>query len=1378
MATQAGLVIQKWVLAAVREARSERRPGVALASLRRMAHYGLLVLFGVQLALYTGCNTGSRNEFMQGPPPPPTGVPRIESMSPQFGCGGDVVTIIGQNFSLVPSENIVTFRSNDGSGTEFTGEVLTVTATGPVGPNTPATMSVRVPTAVRNSTVELDVVVGGQLLDAFGTADFCGCPVVIGAVYGNDNDGVASANIASVITTTVITVYGYNVRLINSATIIDEDSNLVMATVTPGVPAGANFAIPPTMEAATITVPNGIVIDECDESGLLTLRFSAPCTVDGSALAGNDFPLMVQKSPGGASGLVPATISGVLLPAGVRSGLIDVQFSLLSAPASELWDVTIEYEDGSGTGIWNPATIVGEPTPGLVENLVCGIPLHQSTVGGIVGPGHVHKVTWDSAMDLPMEGNTRLRLTPTPAGASNFLCDPTRLTTESLAYNNTSIVGGMGASSIVEDFSTTARFDATAMLDFPTADWDVGAGVLRGTGAVQGTESPFGTGMIDVVLSGDRMYEINTDIPEIIDVTNLGMPITILGGPSAPNPGDPMNEFHCRTFFWEAPGPNNPDNVMLAGDLPLVIRCSGTGDVTEIASRLDGSINLDGADGTEGTQTAIGTGGMGILGGGNGGDGGQVDTNPMAQEITNLVQPGDGANGGGRGGQSTSYATQNGSSSPRPGPGGGGGHATAGEAGRNQNTNQPTSMPGDGGPARGDATLAFRTTGSGGGGGGGASFRVSGNSQLQARFGGGGGAGGGGFDIYVNGTIAITGNITANGGDGKRGTPGINAGGGGGGSGGMIAIRAEGGIALASDNLLLARGGEGDGQSEDFRGGHGADGRIRLESNGGISYGGLNDFTNVQPTVGSNGVSVGVASGTIPVGAGVDGSLDLSIAAFPPGEYLLNTGPNMIPGFPPPGQINSPTGTPVLNNPAASGTGTFEFTVLNIPAGYTLRAFGDNPLVIGVQTDAIIEGTISVSGTNGGIPDFPMAGTPTPGSGGIAGAGGGAGGLGGVSDGATTNNGADGTLPPGLPPELNGTLPPIGSPGPAGNPVPINPATPAIGGQSVATGVAGSAGGGGYANNGVAGGQETGGAPANGTHGDGGSRFGNNSFVGPSGAPLIVGGPGGGAGGAGLNSPGSGGGGGGGYLEMNVGGLFRVAASAEILARGGNAYRAAVEGGNGGGGAGGAIVLRGRGLTQFEAPGPVVSVTGGMPNLDPTMDATLMGMVSYTPNTDLNGGSGSSGRIRVESPVGFNTTTPAPCPVTIPDVDPTDGVCPAPSVGLLLRSGTGISEAQTTSYPVSIGGSAVLVSGAVFAAPTITPNPTSGAPTVQVFYRGATDNFDLPGTLTPFSGWSQDPGSIEGASVIQKLFRLFGSANQVGGTAQPTVDMIDTPFTF
>lgn len=1328
--------------------------------LRRMTPLAMAVLFGMTL-LIGGCDTGSRNETgPPPPPPPPVGTPRLISVGTQNGSGGDEITIVGENFNLDPMQNSVVFVASDLSGVDLAGEVISVTQTGTVGGNAQTTMVVRVPTGVRNSNIDLDVVVDGELTNALvqGSTAFCGDPVILGAIYGNDNEGFFSVDLAGGVTPGSVIIYGYNVGILQSATFTDESANIVAAaTITPGLPMGVTFTLPTGIDAATVELPNGLTLNDCADSAIAKLNVTTACANDGTILNAQEVDIRFRKDIGGSPGDMPATIVGCIVPFGVHAGDIEITYSLLSEPASEEWDMLFEFEPVFGTGVWQTCT---PAEPGQELARVCGVAEQGSTVGGIVGPGHIHKFVWASGADLPgANGKTRVRLTPVPEPSTNFLCEPTIFITEPIGYNNdiVDVATFMGSATIDEDFATSQFLGDPGMA--PQGELDVAAGVLRGTAVPGAVDSPFSTGMADIVLEAFREYEIFTDGGDITDVTDPNSPIPLFG--VNPNPGDGDSEFHVRTFICE------PDAVVtIVGDAPLVVRCSGTGNAEDVVCRIDGILDVSGEDGTDGTSTAAGTGGLGLAGGGNGGDGGAVDTNATAQLITNVDAATDGGNNGGKAGQNTTFATQDGSTSQgRGAPGGGGGHLTAGEDGLNANVSLPAATPAKGGPARGSDDRAVRTAGSGGGGGGGAPFRLSPtNPQLQARYGGGGGAGGGSIDFIVDGTISVAGQILANGGAGERGTPGTSAGGGGGGSGGGIGLFATGGISLTDTSLLVARGGDGGGQQPNFLGGAGADGRIRLEANGGVNYSGLVDFTGLQPSLNSPGVTAGVASGTIDSGTAVDGSLDLTGEM---GEFTINTNT---------GAIIDPAGMTLLTS--MSGNGEFNFLRMVVPVDVTIRAFGDNPLIFRVQQNASVAGIIDVSGTDGGVPDFMDPANPTPGIAGIGGAAGASGGEGGISDGTNTIDGGHGSLPGGLPASLVGSVPPFGGGGSTGSTLPTATADPAGGGETVAAGAAcgaictpGAGGGGGYAQDGS---DASGVADAE--HGVGGSSFGNSSFVDPATGALLQTGGGGGAGGGASNSspdgiaahsPGSGGGASGGYLEINVGGVFQLESTAQILAEGGDSYRAAAFGGNGGGGAGGAIVLRGNGLNVFDAP--TISVSGGLANQDPSAFA------NYMPNSDNSGGNGSSGRIRIESPIGFNTAPPVDCAAV---QIPTSGVCPDPTIGAFLGATAVTSFAQFGPYPVGPGGD-VTTSGAEFQDAVVTPTPIAGgAPTVQILYRGWTHSVDVPGTIEQLSGFASDPTGLTGASFFEVLYLLYGAPLPGGGVTQPTVDNVSLPIDF
>ncbi|MFQ5655378.1 MAG: hypothetical protein ACE5GW_11690, partial [Planctomycetota bacterium] len=473
------------------------------------------------------------------------------------------------------------------------------------------------------------------------------------------------------------------------------------------------------------------------------------------------------------------------------------------------------------------------------------------------------------------------------------------------------------------------------------------------------------------------------------------------------------------------------------------------------------------------------------------------------------------------------------------------------------------------------------------------------------------------------------------------------------------------------------------------------------------------------------------------------------------------------------GELRDSSGALLLG--AASGTGEFQFTLLRLPEGVTLRATGANPLIMRVSGLADIAGTIDVSGEDGGIPDLADPQGPQPGAGGLAGAGGGAGGGGGSTRAAGLEEGHAGEFPPSMPLSLIDDDPPYGGGGPGGGPLPVPLAWPAEGGETVegdAGCSAGAAGGGGHA---VAG--DDGSTILNlcGIDGGGGSIYGATLFLVPDpqdpedSIELLVGGAGGGGGGGHhdaatqAESPGSGGGGGGGFIELTAGGPLFIRAGAAFLARGGNAFMAPENAGNGGGGAGGAIRLRGGSLTVLESGpegGPLFDVTGGSANVDPSPLNP-----GYAPNLQPSAGHGGHGRIRIESALGFSTGGES--------LD----VAPMPTLGSFVTGDMVLSRATSLPYTVTAAGSAVRGAPAHFQSPQVVLGtaPLPPGTDIVALFEAARESLDVPGTPGPFEGMVDDPALLDGAELIRIHWFLYGDATT---GAVPSVDQITLPFGF
>jgi len=280
---------------------------------------------------------------------------------------------------------------------------------------------------------------------------------------------------------------------------------------------------------------------------------------------------------------------------------------------------------------------------------------------------------------------------------------------------------------------------------------------------------------------------------------------------------------------------------------------------------------------------------------------------------------------------------------------------------------------------------------------------------------------------------------------------------------------------------------------------------------------------------------------------------------------------------------------------------SFDYSSVFVGRNATVRAVGENPLVIKSVRDIVIDGTIDVSGADAA--SVPVDGTSgTPGASGVA--GGGSGGNGGTAAG---ESGTDG-----LGPRV------FGDPGPR---------HPGGGRGSVAldcpdNGETGGGGGGEYAGGATDGrgdaGNSEGGGAAGMTYGDRDLQPFAGFFVAGSGA--------GGAGSTCFNGrlyPGTGGGAGGGALWLQAGEDLLVRGQLLSLGgRGGDNLRSngSAGGATGGGGSGGALLLQGLDLVQNTISSSITATRG------------IAGQPSESGAGDNGrGGSGGRGRIRIEA---------------------------------------------------------------------------------------------------------------------------------------------------
>ncbi len=1306
------------------------RKGLALTNFSR---WGAIVLTFLLFA----CNSGHRNApgtpIVQ--PGCDQGTPFVLSASTTVAVVGEQIVVEGLNFSLDPQMNTVLFQ--DGSR-EFAidGLVTDVVGNGthPLFGCPSTTLFVTVPTGTRTGAALVRVRNDDGVLSNAGEFQVKAAPEILGFAVGVSGRPYLDADSTFTLVTPEVQLIGHNLSEVTDVEVIQPNGLvLTSATVSNGGAAGASYAVPDGMDVVTVDLdPPGSIVPTCS-----TFQFSITLidSSSGTLLMSNTILVPTRELflPGERADL-PGTITGALLPPGVRRGVVPVAFNLAMEPASVRYDVTLEYLDPLAGG-WVECIGVDDDQG---SQLITGDPDQASAHGAIVAGGASHVFHWDTvANGLTYDAmfgqnplTTKLRFVfgaryPSTPG----LCPESTLAgvlyeTPFLLVDNPSDTASTppelirGEGEITESFGDRLHHDVAAG---GSAQWNaLSSGVLRGSSTASAL--PWRSGTDDVLCESGRSYVFNTNTGSIADVTEPANPVSLHSSSS----GDPIGAIVLRSLVIEAGA-----DVEVFGDNGLQLLISGDGDPQTVACQLYSDLILDGQDGSAAIDDVPGMGGLPGPGGSIGGNGATVQVDPASGGLVQSDSPATpGDRGGGGAGGNVTFGRIGDISNSKGAPGGGGGGAVAGGAGVIASGSLGGGRPGAGGEPTGDVNLIHSLGGRGGGGGGGTVFRQLAAASLVPHAGGGGGGGGGSVIVVVNGTIIIDAGISVRGGDGGQ-SESNHSGPGGGGSGGTVRLSATGDIEVHDQASIVAGGGVGAARSSVI-GGDGAEGRVRLEAGGAVSFPAIGDFESFTPSVPSSAVSFGSASGVIDSGSAVDGSLTFDSSTA--GVYVCNTDTGIISGPVPDGLVrledwlSEAASAPVIA--MRSGAIDWEFDLFEIPADVTLRAVGVAPLVIRVAGESALNGTIDVSGFDGGTPDvLSDPSDPTPGVGGAGGPGGGRGAIGGVARAVDDVTDGGSAAVDHLPPSTV--------------------VAPATGGFSVGVGplaFAAAAGGGGY---GTAGEDALGG-----TGGLGGSEFGFAEFIDPLGGTFQYGGLGGGGGGGSVStvssadydhSPGAGGGGGGGYLQITVGGRLVASESASLISRGGDAYQGPVGAGNGGAGSGGAIFVQvGLGSTFSAA----VDISGGVANGDPVDSG-------YMPSGSISGGSGGFGRVRLESPSGFVETTG-------PIFEP------IPSMGEFREAEADRSDAVTKPYAILADGFARVGSALLsFDAVTL---PDS----VVVSYEGARDDPAAPGRPGPFSGSVSDPALLVEPDYVRMRWSLFTPR-----TAPPVeVDAFDLRFEF
>ena len=232
------------------------------------------VLFAISLlfcclAALPSCNTGSRGVGGPDVPRPDARVPRLETVFPEGGRPGDLLTLTGVNFSSTLEKNTVLF--SDFAGNDLPGVVESVSV-GPFVEEVGAfsTLSVRVPTGVRSGFVGLEVET-----DLFGKVrpggvGFTGAPVLLGYAIGDDGNGfTVSYSSPTAFIPGEVTLIGHNlVNNVTEAMVSDGTTTVAAPSIANGPPFTATYTLPFGLEAIVVTLPGTLFPNFCETSAI------------------------------------------------------------------------------------------------------------------------------------------------------------------------------------------------------------------------------------------------------------------------------------------------------------------------------------------------------------------------------------------------------------------------------------------------------------------------------------------------------------------------------------------------------------------------------------------------------------------------------------------------------------------------------------------------------------------------------------------------------------------------------------------------------------------------------------------------------------------------------------------------------------------------------------------------------------------------------------------------------------------------------------------------------------------------------------------------------------------------------------------------------
>jgi hypothetical protein len=850
-----------------------------------------LALLAIGMLLVPGCDTGSRNDDTDGGgiiTPPGGGGGGGLTQPIFFGlsegdenlCVGEVITLVGVNFSQTLSRNRVVFRSG-----RTVVEGTPVAVFFPTDNNSrdglDSRLRVLVPTGVVTGSIELEV--GGIFA---GGSGYVACPMIYGYTIGTggqpgDEAALQHNGILGFDPTLgpeTVMVHGVNFDEVSEIQLEDDSRN--RATLT-----AANF------QRRTLSPDNGMDNLLFQLRGVrLGLSPSQPnrgsikvqLFTDNARSNVVSVPVQPQDEFTDNNAPLGPCINGVIIPTGVRAGKVRIRYCFYDHPITVPYQMVFEWSVDQTN--WFRAATPPDGVDPLNDGDFQVTPGHNgfgAPAGLVRGGGALRIFTWDAPNDANFRnvnnavGTTgsaaprgwivsfRVRAVPMDT-ENNTRFDPGILfVTPPMAYfdledrpGDTSMAESR-AGSFVEDFTTVSRRETVCRAnqdplvdECTTALW----GPPFNVGNVEGSISDppparFGEGTEDVELVAleppgtvtREYFIINTtrlQIDRIVEANGdvVSFPVFPNRVENISNPGEALGEFHMRSLLIGG------GDVQCEGDRPLVIRLSGSGDDGDVVFSHEGNLLANGSAATD----AAGAGGAGVLGSGNGGNGANATVGPGARGGMGagyqLLRASAGGLGGGEPGDSPLAAGPQLTAISRVlgAPGGGGGARQAGgngQPGPSTPTLYKLARAGRGGTPRGSEKLIRLVPGSGGGGGGAGLTRQPNAptpvDMVQVTQGGGGGGGGGAIQISGLGSVVITGSIQCNGGDGFTTTR--NGGPGGGGSGGSILIEASGLARVGCGNLQVNGGRAGTASTMNTTpgSGNGSPGWIRVNSRGG-----------------------------------------------------------------------------------------------------------------------------------------------------------------------------------------------------------------------------------------------------------------------------------------------------------------------------------------------------------------------------------------------------------------------------------------------------------------------------------------------------------------------------------------------------------------